>query len=336
MSFLVSLFNRLTMSSPVCEAPWESPSVDDVLEVKGILFEVARIPIELIDTIIDEAEYWPHTSVDTSHYSEEKLNHLRAHGGSGGRSKENKFIIRSLPIGVLPEQIDSDTHLGITVGFTDNQLSPAAYTEPSESAKTTTEDLVHKWLSTSMIRGGKPCRKIVFTIYSHDQGWRDARAHNGIFDGSCTWFDVGLERLEACDSSTPNDLPQFPIITNTPNDDGSSQKTLCTLRTIIPKVEVENQTPYQLGPSDKHIVRNRTAHKELQKRSITWSCTDDISPDGSEALTLENEGRGKASANGEFVRNLKVGDVITVWSRARFRGWANHMEYCKIDVYWAI
>ncbi len=43
-----------------------------------------------------------------------------------------------------------------------------------------------------------PCRKIVFTITSHDQGWggdnpEDRRTYNN----SWTWFEVGLERFDA-------------------------------------------------------------------------------------------------------------------------------------------
>jgi len=86
-----------------------------------------------------------------------------------------------------------------------------------------------------------------------------------------------------------------------------------------------------------HLVRNRTAHKETQKRVITWSHTDNISPDDAAARSvLDACGRGLSSGDGEFVRGLKVGDTVTVWARARFPGWENVIEYCQIDVYWAV
>jgi hypothetical protein len=44
---------------------------------------------------------------------------------------------------------------------------------------------------------GATCRKIVFTIRSHDQGWGGSAADKGTYRGSFTWFDVGLERVVA-------------------------------------------------------------------------------------------------------------------------------------------
>jgi hypothetical protein len=42
--------------------PYE-PSVEDVFSVKSMLSGSFELPLELVDTIIDYAEYWPHTSV---------------------------------------------------------------------------------------------------------------------------------------------------------------------------------------------------------------------------------------------------------------------------------
>ena len=39
-----------------------------------------------------------------------------------------------------------------------------------------------------------PCRRIVFTIRSHDQGWGGDPGDAGTYNGSWTWFEVGLER----------------------------------------------------------------------------------------------------------------------------------------------
>jgi hypothetical protein len=39
------------------------PSVEDVFSVKTMLSGSFELPLELVDTIIDHAEYWPHTSV---------------------------------------------------------------------------------------------------------------------------------------------------------------------------------------------------------------------------------------------------------------------------------
>jgi len=59
------------------------PSVQDVLEVKTFLFEKAALPVELLDTIIDYAEYWPHTTVRTT----------TSTTVMSGASRENQFIV---------------------------------------------------------------------------------------------------------------------------------------------------------------------------------------------------------------------------------------------------
>jgi len=54
------------------EMPWESPSVMDVLTVKAMLFKCLELPPELIDVIIDYAEYWPHTTAYTNFKGESR------------------------------------------------------------------------------------------------------------------------------------------------------------------------------------------------------------------------------------------------------------------------
>ena len=61
------------------------PTVADVLEVKAILQRFSKssvLPLEIIDIIIDEAEYWPHTSI-TSHSTD-----CHASGGAGGGTQD--------------------------------------------------------------------------------------------------------------------------------------------------------------------------------------------------------------------------------------------------------
>lgn len=52
--------------SPCHIADAEMPTVENVSEVKRIL-HLKRLPLELIDNIIDFAEYWPYTTTSTSH-----------------------------------------------------------------------------------------------------------------------------------------------------------------------------------------------------------------------------------------------------------------------------
>jgi hypothetical protein len=63
--------------------PFE-PSVEDVFSVKTILSRNLELPLELVDVIIDHAEYWPHTSVIRA--GEE----LAVRAGTG---HENQFLV---------------------------------------------------------------------------------------------------------------------------------------------------------------------------------------------------------------------------------------------------
>lgn len=63
------------------------PSIGDVFVVKDILFKKCRLPLEIIDVVIDFAEYWPHTST------------IRTGGelkvAAGRPLYENQFIVSS-------------------------------------------------------------------------------------------------------------------------------------------------------------------------------------------------------------------------------------------------
>jgi hypothetical protein len=91
-----------------------------------------------------------------------------------------------------------------------------------------------------------------------------------------------------------------------------------------------------MPPEDRVIQRNRTRNREMKTHVVEWSWTDDIHPESDGALELKSKGRGRATGDGRFVRDLKLGDVVTVWGKAKFPAWVNHIEKVKIDVYWAV
>lgn len=269
-------------------------------------------------------------------------------------------------------------------------MVPRSWPENKESPSNATEEVLDKWKSRSFPRGEHPCKKIVFTIKSHDQGWGGRGSDRGTYNGSCTWFDVGLERVSAfreselfqapafltrwkalsmesrryfsqnskgrlaalLESWETAPYPQFRLSTdgqNPPDDPSATEpkdtatSLVCSLRTIIPTTithsrddpENSHAFVFELNPDEKALQRNRTATRETKEHIITWSCDDGINPESAEANELNQQGRGSATGTGEIVRNMKVGDAITVWAKARYGGWANHVEEVKIDVYWA-
>lgn len=68
--------------------PPYQPSIEDVFAAKSILFKKFRLPLEIIDVVIDFAEHWPHTST------------IRTGGelkvSAGRPSYENQFVVSGL------------------------------------------------------------------------------------------------------------------------------------------------------------------------------------------------------------------------------------------------
>ncbi|RAL07436.1 uncharacterized protein BO97DRAFT_429297 [Aspergillus homomorphus CBS 101889] len=158
-----------------------------------------------------------------------------------------------------------------------------------------------------------PCRKIMFTILAHDQGWGGGTRSKGPYDGSYTWFDTQIihsAQKPPASSDQPTHQEQ--------------------------RVHFESGDPLLL-PSAHKLQSNRTAERSPQLHQITWHYLDDIPSDSSEAEEIENtQGRGRATLDGSQVRSLEVGDAIQIWARARFGGWINNVQRVSVRVFWAV
>lgn len=75
---------------PEEEIPQYQPSIADVLETKQFLYDHCKLPAELVDVVIDFAEYWPHTSSVTAIDPDNPI--LVRSGGQG----ENRFLVSRL------------------------------------------------------------------------------------------------------------------------------------------------------------------------------------------------------------------------------------------------
>lgn len=183
-----------------------------------------------------------------------------------------------------------------------------------------------------------------------DQGWGGERSEfRGTYKGSYTWFDVGLEHLEVINTDTCMSETQTPngFIKQLRLESGDGTlkgptSIYCDFCSIWPPVikDPSNPSHYKFDhpflPSQARLQSNRTATPELKEYIITWAYDDCVSPRSPGGDRLEEEGRGRETGNGNFVRNLKIGDIITIWARARFSGWRNNVVYAKIDLYWAV
>ncbi len=70
-----------------CSSDRYQPSIKDVLTVKEALHKKSALPYEVVDVIVDMAEYWPHTTTISS-----RPMFIRG-GSNGGSHAENQFIV---------------------------------------------------------------------------------------------------------------------------------------------------------------------------------------------------------------------------------------------------
>ncbi|KAF7899710.1 hypothetical protein EAF00_004046 [Botryotinia globosa] len=340
------------------------PSLEDVLTVKNILFTLrpeSPLPLELIDAIIDLSEYWPHTTTTGLFFPGQEEGDQNVNISTqevtirAGGPLENKFLLRTLPIGYLPSQAnnnDSSLEIHSEDQWKFSKQIPKPLPKDREIPEDATEEVFNEWAERSQIRGEHPCKKIVFHLRSHDQGWGGVRADKGTYRGSYTWFDVGLERTYATRKEHIPESPSFRLSSSDSDIQASTNEIKCGTQTIFPDVQDnpsydrENDanpaTKYPqmfvhtLNPDNKILQRNKTATRTFEDHKIIWRSNDDIHPESPEADELEAQGRGRETANGEFVRNLKIGDVVTLWAKARFPGWANTVQDVSMDVYYAV
>lgn len=139
----------------------------------------------------------------------------------------------------------------------------------------------------------------------------------------------------------PENVEMFPAILpehGSPEWKKENTPLACTVETLQPRVHPHSAIRFEhpLLPTLDCLQKNRTSTKEAEEYKIVWTCHDNVDPDSLEGKALEDQGRGRNTANGQFVRDMKVGDIVTVWGKARFPGWVNMIETVRIDVYWAV
>lgn len=363
--------SRLSVTEPPSpseepENPPYRPTPADVLKVKSI-FITRKLPVEIVDLIIDSAEYWLHSSVSLS-----PGNSADSLAIIGTNANENTFLLRSDPLAFARPDGKASKVEGKFGGY----FTEIPHPDPilRENSCEILDGLANFWNQKLQTRREFPCRKIVFTLKSHDQGWGGTAQDRGTYNGSFTWFDVGKERLslyaqkenvQSYNEPSNSSLygPQTisaPIVSQlleaylSSNFFTRSSEELiyyAVKQTVIPEVEIDSNTTlptpddpprtvkkfkHPLLPDQNVLQKNVTSQRSTKTHTIVWSWDDHIDPESAAANRLVEQGRGSATANGDFVRNLRAGDIVTVWGKARFPGWINHITEVKIDTYWAM
>ncbi|KAH9896350.1 hypothetical protein F4778DRAFT_746053 [Xylariomycetidae sp. FL2044] len=323
--------NPSDASSPPETSSGHDASTGDVIQVREILIESGSLPPEIADIILDLAEYWVCTSTGTEYPDGLPLVVGGSESASYVDATENCFLIRSNPIGFWEW------------GSRDLDLWQKEAT-PKPIRAEYTKDQLAKYADGPTLSLKHPARKIVFDITSRDQGWGGHLPDRGTYRSSWTWFDAGVDRFERDHDCPPNCCDR--------KYQDPDEICSCAIRSVWPLVrpgtELDDDgcggggTPdykyyHPLDWDKSHqIQRNQLAVKEMQHHHVEWRWNDDVDPNSTEAAELDARGRGAATGNGAFVRSLKMGDMVTVWVRARFPGWENQLQKIDIKVYWAL
>ncbi|KAI1125759.1 hypothetical protein F5Y10DRAFT_246280 [Nemania abortiva] len=295
-----------------------NPSPKQCIEAKRIIAKATNFPPELVDIVMDYAEYWACTTTSID-YSVTGSRHLAI---NSGRDRENKFLLRTEP-------------LGLTAWHTDDKENWQTAAPPCKLNEEYTREELERFVDGPATTLEHPFRKIVFDIVSRDQGWSgDIESHH-TYRSSWTWFDAGIDRFDKGHTrsaeSTGESEPEASSGTDKPPPTSA-------IRPVWPRPK-ENSSEYDhpLHPTDYHKIQcNRVAEHDWQHHHVEWSSTDNIDPDSSGAEELEANGRGRATGDGSFLRSLKVGDMVTVWGRTRFGSWVNNIQKVQVQVYWAL
>ncbi|KAK2018373.1 hypothetical protein LZ32DRAFT_654138 [Colletotrichum eremochloae] len=327
------------------------PTPIDVVVVKIMLEKASKLPPEIMDIIFDEAQYWAHSEASINR----PVSALRdALSVVGTTPEENKLLLRCPPIGFIDFKKVGPAFKTAPLPPKPGDGSPVTeplrsltLLEPISSPTEMTSEAPREYFAGSMERPPTlthPVRKIVFKIRSRDQGWGGGFGDRGTYRGSWSWFEAGLEKFDKdrkCDGSCKTSAPAQDSQSESVSDNGEPALCTCGLQSIYPPVEEQPDGHlayhhYMHPLENLKIQNNKTAHKEFLDHEVVWSWSDDIHPDSPEADRLVEMGRGRGTGTGNFVRSLKLGDVITVWGKARFGGWTNYIESVKVEIYWAV
>ncbi|KAK7433327.1 hypothetical protein QQZ08_000266 [Neonectria magnoliae] len=305
------------------------PTPIDVVVVRVMLTRGIKLPPDVVDMVFDHAEYWPHSSNEID-FMAEHHDRLRVQGTS---PNHDKFLLRSYPVGLtgLPDKKD----LAEELAWDTNEAKPQPLGREHDA------QFFEKLPNYPTPKLVSPVRKIVFSIRSADQGWGGERGNRGTYKGSSTWFEAGLERFDADQACDPQCT--YDVRYQSPSSK-ASPLPVCALRPLHPTLEAdpEHEGKFKYNHPLTHnenyeIQRNKTATRAYQDHVVTWSYSDNVKSTSQAAMEIDEEqGRGRGTLDGSFVRNLKLGDVLTIWAKARYAGWSNNIEKVKVEVYWAV
>ncbi|KAL8847922.1 MAG: hypothetical protein Q9221_007054 [Calogaya cf. arnoldii] len=330
------------------------PSMVEVIGVKKLLL-ILKLPLEIVDLILDHAEFWPHTTC-TSQYRTVVFSYRKK--PEDLRMPRDLWIRdwRSLPFsmdhGPIPENfklVPNNAFLLRTHPLGLETREPVAPVRPSVVARWKQKLKRERrpkntsgptWLPP---RGLHPCRKVVFEILSHQEAVDFSEPQYG---DSPTWFDVSVERIlpekgflgptlwtapmnEEWGDETVGHIEgstNVTVLKKVPGAEASNDKLS---RQATPASSAIDDNPVQIfetrrtKASDAARARQAVVQQNYQgdaihrQHVITWRYDDNPDPYSFETDRMLTE--FGTHSNGDFIRKLETGESIILWARAWFR-----------------
>lgn len=305
------------------------PTMLDVIKVRHYLS--SKLPTELIDILLDLAEYWPHTSSILDMTTRVYHDHMRY--GSYGRGpktwwhnrsstpemrrewKETGFVMRTPPLGLRCVQSDDRRKAY-------RQSWSASFARRNKNKDSEVSD----WLPP---RGRHPARAVLFEILSREERAADHPTAPGFRQDSKTLFEASVDNIVL-----PQTRPESPV-----------QPLYWTPEAATTKSYLQN--PLSKNPPYTFIPRRMTsARPDLEQAfPVSWNRTAQNRKfvvayryDDTTRFSVEKERYLSAGIVRGFVRGLREGDSIALWARAREGAGAccNVVDRVKIHVFWAV
>ena len=278
----------------------EYPSVGTIIWVKSFL--IKRLPLELVELVLDHAEYWPHTTTVRPKLS-------LVHTPVKWRHTSCEIHSSSWP---SPESKSMSQVLGFTLYSpplaSDNSLTRAA------TLRKGLRRLVLKDAERSLPpRGQYPARMIVF-----ETGSQRYDIQTGKFG------DVGITR-----QADPLLEQHLPVADNQRRNSSVFSSFRSNTKPSKAVKPAKSDETHQLIAQRECWLS--PGAKAKGKYVIKWRHDEDL-----EDSAKENSDEKVLPTTADFIRKLKVGDSIGLWAPVVRGNYVYKIDEVRMHVFWAV
>lgn len=322
------------------------PTVWQAVETKRLLNSLS-LPIELVEDIMDFAEYWPSSSTRM----EDSVAVL-----SDGRARCTEFYSTQFTYHHWVPETVGDTELLCT--------EPLSMGEPAAPEKK-----YASWAGQNLrnlkfpskasgnaqsmmlpARGRRPCRKIVFSIVSREDS-RDSSVCT-----TSSWFEAVLKSHKGSSFSRDSSARRSQSVSTMKNDNVARMKPPKNLSPSFYKsmrslwqprrhqlrnvrrasIATEPDEGSSLHQPVCALIFENGANSRLNKHGVvTWRYDDNTE----ETYAGEGKGRMKMNSTGyKIIREMEIGDNIILRARIKetMSPCMNYVVSARVCTYWAV